>query len=587
VAPAPDVTPQPVVDIRADVNRDGEVSLDDPTEDQDEDSWDKDHGAIFLANIDDDDKSCPRPKSMISDAELARCHDAADDEIDGPDDLKDLAVLKTVPWPDAPDDASGAVKLAAPGNPTADGWVLVRLFRRDGASHKALETDHAFTAAELRKGVDLWLEGRDLVRNVKVWDGYLDVTLEVTFTEGGKKRTLSDTVRMRMAPMLTSHHLQPIKMLFVTGTSDPDSVKFRDDLAKAATAAGVPKTRNIGTTDQWTQDFFETGWMSMPAKGGKQHVIAVYFRSANLDAPGHPISPLRYAGRVVYDVRGPDVAALQQYDAKHPQDMDTLNSFGNLETIPPYTHGGESYLMGRIIRGSTRDFYPDPSVTRLLEAQKIQAPLAVDTSWLLVGHVDETLSFVKATSGERGWLLALNDPELAVKMLEDASKAGHGDATMFEGKYWIQGWGKLVSAQTTVDKVLADTEVMAESAKAAVEIKAQLATLKKETGITDAEIISVPFLHHGTDGYSAAYQPGTINGTVLADGHFAAPDPHGPVVGGVDIFKEQMTNAFAKHGVTVHFVEDWDLYHRLGGEVHCGTNAERVAPNTKWWEAGR
>ena len=49
-----------------------------------------------------------------------------------------------------------------------------------------------------------------------------------------------------------------------------------------------------------------------------------------------------------------------------------------------------------------------------------------------------------------------------------------------------------------------------------------------------------------------------------------------------------MSDAFAKHGITVHFIENWDLYHRLGGEVHCGTNAMREVPtDVKWWESGR
>jgi protein-arginine deiminase len=75
---------------------------------------------------------------------------------------------------------------------------------------------------------------------------------------------------------------------------------------------------------------------------------------------------------------------------------------------------------------------------------------------------------------------------------------------------------------------------------------------------------------------------------VLADGHFAAPEPHGPVIGGVDIFKQQMIDAFAVHGITVHFVENWHLYHALGGEVHCGSNALRATPaDVRWWETGR
>ncbi len=59
------------------------------------------------------------------------------------------------------------------------------------------------------------------------------------------------------------------------------------------------------------------------------------------------------------------------------------------------------------------------------------------------------------------------------------------------------------------------------------------------------------------------------------------------MIDGKDIFKTQLEDALAPYGITVHWVEDWDLYHRLSGEVHCGTNAARTIPAEKWWESGR
>ena len=38
-----------------------------------------------------------------------------------------------------------------------------------------------------------------------------------------------------------------------------------------------------------------------------------------------------------------------------------------------------------------------------------------------------------------------------------------------------------------------------------------------------------PFLHMTVNGYSIAYQPGMVNGLYISDGHFVAPDPHGPI----------------------------------------------------------
>jgi len=577
--------PYAIIDIRADTNRDGVVDLSDPTEDADEHTWDAKHGAIFLANMDDDDRSCPKVSDSISDDDLAKCHDAADDKIDGQSDLLDLARLKTAPWPDAPDGASGTVSLSLKGG--GDAGAYARLFINQGGTFKAMTKGAKLSAAELRKGVELALEGRDIVRDSRVWDGYVDVTFKVDYAGDGGAASGSDTVRMRVSPLLLSHHLQSLDTLYVSKTDEVDSAVFRADLSKAVSATKGGKYIEIPLWDQWTQDFFETGWMSMPAKGNKQQVVAVYLRSANVDYPKDPTAPLRAGGRLVFQARGPDIAAVQQYDLKHPLNMDTLNSLGNLETVPPYTHNSLAYPMGRLIMGKVASYYPTKAFTTMLSGQAVQPPIWIDTSWLYVAHTDETISFIK-TSSKRGWALMLNDATLARKMLQDASKAGHGAAKMFKGKYWVDNNDKQYSAETTVDKVLASTEVMAASATAAVEVASQLAQLKKETGITDAEIIRVPFLHYDISGHSAAFQPGTVNGTVIGDGHYAAPDPHGPVIGGKDIFKQQLTKEMAKHGFTVHYVENWNLYHRLLGEVHCGTNALRSTPaSAKWWEAVR
>jgi protein-arginine deiminase len=48
-----------------------------------------------------------------------------------------------------------------------------------------------------------------------------------------------------------------------------------------------------------------------------------------------------------------------------------------------------------------------------------------------------------------------------------------------------------------------------------------------------------------------------------------------------------MEQALAPYGITVKWTEDWDLYHRLLGEVHCGSNADRQIPATAWWVSGK
>jgi len=572
----PGALPTSVVDLRADTNRDGVVSFDDPADDDGEDVWDRDHGAIFLANIDDDQERC-QGAADLDDVELPSCNDADDEVVNGEADALDLARLATRPWPAAPVDASATLTVSAPSR--------VRLFRVKGATFEVLPSGATLGAADLRAGVSLAIEAKDIVRDPAGWDGFVDVTLTVT-TAGAAVAAgaaTSDKVRMRVAPLLTSHHLSPAESTYVSTINSSSSQATRADLATAAAAASVPPPIGISTTDQWTQDFFETAFMSMPAAGGKQHAMRVNVRSANESNPTSTRNPLRRAGRVVFTVlRGKDVAGVQEFDPARRGQYDTLNSFGNLETIPPYTLGGESFPLGRVLRGNTPSYHPDRSFLRMMEAQKVQPPVYVDTSWLVVGHVDETMSFVKAPSA-RGWVLLVNDPAAARTLLQEQSDAGNGGLPMFVGKQW----SNRSAAEVTIDQVLADTEVMEASAEAAVEVDAQLAIVKAATGLTDAEILRIPYLHVPYTRGSAAYQPGMLNGLYLADAHFVAPDPHGPVVEGQDIFKQAMVSRLQTVGVTVHFAEDWDLYHRALGEIHCGTNATRSIPAARWWESGR
>jgi protein-arginine deiminase len=561
-----------VADLRADTNRDGVVSFEGKGDDEGEDVWDAKHGAVFLANIDDDEVAC---NPNLDDTQVANCNDADDDEVNGADDALDLARLKTKPWAAVPKGASGSISWTANEH--------VRLFKVKGSSFTLVESGTKLTESDLKSGIELAIEGKDIVRDPAVWDGYVDVTLEVD-AEGNSK---SDKVRMRAAPLLVYHHLLPAEQTWVSASQNQGNLAMRADLAEALSAAGLPQVNGVNTNDSWNQDYFETGFMSMPGPGGKQHVIRVNIRSANIYNDS-ATNPLRTAGRVVWRLRGKDTAGVQEFKparTRQEQNNDSLNSFGNLETIPPHTFNGKSYPLGRIIQGHTSTVYPDKAFTKMMEAQKVQPPVYVDTSWLVVGHIDETVSFVKANT-PRGWVMLANDAPMAKNMFQTRSNAGQGNTSLHVGKYWASSGGN-ASAQVTINQVLSDTDVMAASAEAAVEVAAQIAIIKQETGLTDAEIVKIPFLHESLNGESVAYQPGMVNGIYISDTRFVAPDPHGPIIGGQDIFKQAMSSALAPFNITVHFAEDWDTYHRQLGEVHCGTNTTRQIPQAKWWESGR
>lgn len=573
----PDPTPTSVVvDLRADTNRSGAVELDDPTEDADENTWTTGHGAVFLANIDDDSSRCRN--TSASDVDLPKCNDAQDDVVNGSDDILDLAPLKVAPWAQAPEGTTATLSF----EPAA----RVRVFKLNGGRYELVTSGAALPLADLRAGASLFLEGKDIVRDSQAWNGLADVTLRVTVpaSAGAVAGSYADAVRLKIAPMLTFNHTQPVTTAFVSNTGGADSTDFIRALRPAVTAAGVPGGLvELSTGDQWAQDFFETGYMSMPGRSGQQ-VMLVFLRSANLESRSST-SPLREAGRLVFTTfRGKDRAGVQQFDFNAQAESQSLNSFGNLETVPPFSFNGRSFPFGRVIRGSIPSFHPDPSFVKMIESQKAQAQIFIDTQWLAVGHVDETLSFIKVNT-PRGWAVLANDARMAKAMLQQAVSQGYGSTRLFINKAWLNdsGTGE-VSATKTISQVLADTDVMAASNEAAVKVDEQIAILKAETGITDAEIIHVPFLHMTSYGSSIAYNPGTVNMLNLNANNVVVPDPFGPVIGGKDIFKDQLERALAPYQVRVHWVDDWDLYHRLMGEIHCGTNSVRQIPSTKWWE---
>ena len=509
----------------------------------------------------------------------------------GDSDAKDLAPIAVHAWAGAPDGTTATLSVDDAAAPH------VHLFiQRGGALTYFDQTMDAIQTDELRAGATLAIEATDIVRDSSMWDGYATITLTI----GAK----TDAVKLRVAPVLTEHHLSTENRVFVTSfESDPGSVALRqtldDGINQVETDGGADASgslvyeisgdETIGGNaiyaDQWAQDFFEVGYMSMPSAGGMQHVIDVYYRSANVQG-SDPNDPLRTAGKVVFTkFRGPDAAGVQAFDFNHDPSMDSLNSFGNLETIPPYTLAGTSYPVGRVFRGSVASLHPDPVFEKMIESQAVQPPVYIDTSWLYVGHVDETISFIKAKS-PRGWAVLVNDAALAKQMLQDQVTAGNGAVQMFAGENWIDNNNVETPAAISISDVLADTSVMSESQSSAAHVDSQIATLKKEAGLDDTEIIHIPYLHEPVQGLSLAYMPGTVNGLYFKDNAFAAPDPHGPVINGKDIFKDQMETALAPLGISVVWVEDWDLYHRLAGEVHCGTNSRRDVGDATWWTSG-
>lgn len=619
-SPASAAAPAARADLRADVNRDGRVDVTGGTDTAGEDTWSLGKGAVYLPNIDDDTKRCPvtgpggRP---LSDAKLAACNDASDTRVNGAADAADLARVRSVPMRGLPAGAKGSVKVVT-------GAKYTRVHLKRAGNWVVVTPQTSLSAAELRSGVEFGVEATDVIRDTRKWDGRTVIRLTVAAGD----RTTSDAVTLRVAPLLTHHPLQRTQQVMVTKLGPDEDWsglqgKFVTDLKSEVEKAGI--TRPLMTFskygDPWAQDFVEPAYVSMTGTDGRRRVIRVMLRSAQPD---------REAGRELFEkLRGRDIGVVQAFDRSAPPDW-SLNSMGNMETIPPYALGGRSFPAGRIIMGWRKDSAQRPSATMrtLLKSQGLQDPLLLDTSWLEVGHVDEFVQFLPADT-PRGWRIGVADPEAGLQLLRDAQRAGHGATRMFS----VPGLNGSPPLQETIDQALASRHLVADNTMAAQRIAANLETLKRETGVTEDEIVRVPALYtrgsmargeggetvpvprltrmggsaslldglkeHGQQRWLAgdgsesaaaratvatsAYVPGAVNGILLSRDRYLAPRQWGPVIGGKDIFTQAVTAAYVRAGLKVSYIDDWYTYHLGMGEVHCGTNTLRDA-SAAWWQ---
>ncbi|KAL2130697.1 hypothetical protein VTI74DRAFT_6084 [Chaetomium olivicolor] len=589
--------------ILADTNRDGIV---DERDEAGKHDWTSRRGAIFLPNIGDSAKRCPVADltgAPLSNRELSSFHDASGDRL-LPSSVRYTAPLLTVPMPDVSDDAVGHI-YTEPAH-TRD---RVRLFWKESdwstdssPTWAVVDKQMSFNAANLRKGIALALDGRELVTDAAVWDGSVKVVFEVT--DGN--RTVRDFVALKQAPVLVHHHLQRAEVVLSTAAGDsktPGSAWQSHFLRGVhdAISGDVPIVLFNQSTDIWAQDFLEPGYASMPGPDGPVS-IRVLLRSAQ---------STREAGRQVFSqLRSAGIGGFQPGSGSG-FGTEEINSGGNIETIPPYTsRAGKRWPHGRVIMGAHFGTYPADSMVKFLRSQGMQSPLFLETGWLAVGHVDEMVQFVPAKS-TLGFTIAIVDTASAISLLRDAESSGHGntrlvsyngDATPDEDTFFLD---PSLLQNATISSTLSDPGFHRTQSYAQRYIDQNLALLLREIPLREEDILRVPTLFKDVtlpwpdtpDGHPRRMRlahpgerqlkgllPQAINGLVLGNGKYLAPKQWGPVIEGKDILAEAVEKVYGRVGMSVKWVDDYMSHHVRGGEVHCGTNALREMG--AWWETG-
>jgi protein-arginine deiminase len=565
--------PPPASLLLADTNRDGVIDQKDLAGHTD---WNAMGGALMLANLDDDD----------GDGKA----DASDGVVNGAADELDLARIQLAPWKDA---GSSTATITVEDSAAAQS---VNLFRHDGTNWTLLTSPAMLSSADLKSGLEFGIEANTFATSTAPgsWSGYAVVHLIVT---RGGKTVVDDQVKLRVAPFVMVSNLSALAQVWDAPLGDTGSTAFVGGIQMLATMATASEQEAMFTDpnslDQWAEDWWQIGHTWMPAANGATQGMLVTQRSAQPDRP---------AGAFAQTLLGKDVAFIWPHTNSTAGQSDpaaySLDSFGDHDTIPPYTKGTDQYPLGRIFIGGNMTTHIDSTVRAFYDAQQVQPVFQVDTTFLDVGHVDEIFSYAPAGT-PRGWKLLVASPKLARTMLMQWSAAGNGSAQLFVGKSFVNAQGASVPAAVTIDALLADPEIMAASEQAQTGIDAALAALKTEVGLADDEVVEIPFLFERflDPTYKVtAHMVGTVNLRAL-DGQLGIPAPHGPQIGGVDALEQDLQmrlgtamNALGADGkgLPLVFVEDWDDYHALEGEVHCGSNvAAKPMTDVQWWEAGR
>lgn len=446
--------------------------------------------------------------------------------------------------------AGGSVELALTGD-TAN----VRVFM--GGQHvlgaERATATHTFTPM----GVDaeLLIEFGSYVAKAE---------LTLTARDGAGTMLDTTTATLQASPLIMNHHLQPAERVWmVTYGSENASMAsaFSQALGDKFTAVSGASVEY----DVWIQDEFEFATM-------------VNDQNQRMDVT---IDSIRDRGLAAYSDTwdAPDSYA-QTWG--NPDQATTYDSFGNLEASPPVTVGGVSYPFGKIYYGRTSTSGLSTTLGTFLANQKVQAPFQLPTNWLCVGHVDEFSTFVPAPGTPKGFKLVMADTRSAYTLLDGLSEtapltkygADHGYATV----------GDIVN-DTTLRAL--NMDIQTDYLDPITE------TFKTQLGLTDDDIIKLPSLFEQVSrcgGRVAALIPGMANLTIAnVDGattHLFTADPffrsstasqaNDPVISAF--------TSLMPAGMSMHFVDDWDVYHMGLGEVHCGTNTRRT-PMTTWWTA--
>jgi protein-arginine deiminase len=404
------------------------------------------------------------------------------------------------------------------------------------------------------------------------WSGNFALTITLVADDGlecGAPECDTSEVRFRVAPFLLASAVDPVEEVVVLGNSP--TAGFVKALEPILQQIGVPeRTIRVGVAeseyDLWPQDALEIGRICVPSAQGVRQIVAV-LPGIRAKQDWLDPAPLDRAARSAFEEQGAIIA-----DVAIPRaGTRWIDWYGNLEVSPPVkSRDGREFPLGRVLTGRQIELSLHPDLLAFLEAQRAQTPpLVVDTSWLGIGHVDEVVSFIPANT-RPGFRVLLPSTSLARVILEEAITQGCSQQIAFAGH---QG-------QMTAEALLEEIALSEENLRIRGILDETKHHLCEGLCVDESDFVELPALFNE----GVAVIPNCINSLII-NGHAVVPDPLGPLVNGEDAFARVISSALSAHGIQVHFLDVWETFHWLGGEIHCGTNTVRRISEPMWWKS--
>jgi protein-arginine deiminase len=482
-----------------------------------------DEAVLVLANRDDDDRD--------------GLPDADDEQVNGEADVRDLARLQV---PLAPGTTS--VRVDAGGAPLRFFVRSGEAWRHVGLGGGELPVDDSLEAGPL----EIFVEACRWTGQPANWSGAAVVRVSCV---GPRDAVEERRWAVRVAPIRLLPATAAVDEVYVA-TGRYDNAVFVERLQGLLQGLQVPLRDHVtgDWREMWMQDTMEIGIAATDR--ATMSVVLAGLRGADTFPP---------------TLLGPDVAVAEVAKPRGLAGGDAwADWYGNLEVSPATT----AHSRGRVIHGRNRltgeSFHPD--VVAFLAAQSAQPPIWIDTSWLMIKHADEIVTFLPGKDG-RGVIL-VPDPLAGLALAGDegmpeavASRRREANARIARVIEAMLGGGEAPARSGAVDAE--------ESAAGGL---LGLLGLEREQVIRLPCAFDVPAEGLLADGsvtnassvWSNPVNALVINGTVIC-GDAAMPDRVR------EVCRERFLAAGADR---VEFIDD-SVYQKNHGNVHCATNARR------------